>query len=112
MVILGGKHTTLRSDEPFRNIITGQLFSDTIYNDLIGAYEKGKELYLVFTDERLKPESKNINSCQIEKSKSTNKAVKIKYKDQVTTLERGKHFHIEDCDDSGHQICGHEGNNW
>ena len=45
-------------DEVFRNIITGQIFSDEIYYDLIGAYDKGQELRKVFADERLKPDSK------------------------------------------------------
>ena len=85
------------SDEPFRNIITGQLFSDTIYNDLIGAYEKGKELYLVFAEERLKPESKisilaKLKKANLKTCKSANKAVKIKYKDQVATLKEENIF--------------------
>ena len=40
----------------FRNIITGQVFSAEIYNDLIGAYKKGQELNKIFVEERLKTE--------------------------------------------------------
>ena len=81
------------TEESFRNIITGQFFSDAIYEDLIGAYGKGQNLFQIFTDERRKPDCKvgilvKLKKANVKTCKSANKAVKLKYKDQVVTLRR------------------------
>lgn len=78
-------------------MITGQVFSDAIYHDLVGAYEKGQELRVTFYDERLKPDSKvglfaKLKRSGIKTCKSDNKAVNIKYKDKVATLKEENVF--------------------
>ena len=88
---------TLLEDTPFRNIVTGQVFSDEIYNDLIGAYEKGQELYKTFVDERLKPESTvgifaPIKKLKMKTCKQGNKAATVKYKDKLATLKEENLF--------------------
>ena len=87
----------LVDDTPFRNIVTGQIFSDDIYNDLIGSYEKGQELYKTFADERLKPESTvglfaQLKMLKIKTCKQANKAATIKYKDELVTLKEENIF--------------------
>ena len=67
-------NVTFLNHSPLFNIITGQVFSAEIYNDLIGAYKKGQELYKTFVEERLKPGSQvgilapitklKINTCK------------------------------------------------
>ena len=81
----------------FYNFVTGQVFSDTIYNDLIGAYETGKMLYRTFAEQRLKPDSKISVFAPVKRSgvktcKSANKGAPIKYKDQVATLKEENLF--------------------
>ena len=49
--------STNKEDSVFHNIMTGQVFSQAIYEDLIGAYCKGLKLVESFADERLKPDS-------------------------------------------------------
>ena len=70
------------AEESFRNIITGKLFSDAIYEDLIGAYGKGQNLYQIFADEALKPDSKvgilvKLQKAKVNTCRSVNKAVKL-----------------------------------
>ena len=84
-------------DETFKNMITGQVFSDAIYHDLVGPYKKGQELRVTFYDERLKPDSKigllaKLKRSGIKTCKSDNKAVNIKYKDKVATLKEENLF--------------------
>ena len=77
--------------------MTGQVFSDAIYGDLIGAYETGQQLYEDFVDERLKPGSKvgilaKLKKSKIKTCKSANKGDNIKYKDKVATLKEENLF--------------------
>ena len=60
----------------FKNIVTGQVFSDEIYNNLIGAYETGQHLYKTFVDERLKPDSKIGIFATLKKIKNQNMQVR------------------------------------
>ena len=84
-------------DEVFRIIITGQIFSNEICYDLIGAYDKSQELRKIFADERLKPDGKvgifvKLKKCKVKTCKSANKAANIKYKDQVAALKEENVF--------------------
>ena len=84
-------------DEPFKNIITGQIFSNDIYEDLINAYETGHNLVVSFAEERLKPDSKvgiltKLKKANIKTCKSGNKVANIKYKDKVATLKEENVF--------------------
>ena len=65
-------------DAQFKNIVTGQVFSDEIYNDLIGAYETGQHLYKTFVDERLKPDSKIGIFATLKYQKSKYASLEIK----------------------------------
>ena len=65
------------------NIMTGQIFSDVIYEDLIGSYDTGNRLYQNFVEERLKPEIKigifvPLKKAMIQTCISGNKGVNIK----------------------------------
>ena len=84
-------------DEQFKNIVTGQVFSDAIYGDLIGAYGTAQQLYKDVVDERLKPGSKvgilaKLKKSKIKTCKSANKGDNIKYKDKVATLKEENLF--------------------
>ena len=72
--------------------MTGQLFPDVIYEDMIKSYATGQCLYKTFIEERLRPDS-NINifaplkKAKIKTCKSANNGVEIKYKDKVSVLK-------------------------
>ena len=73
------------------------MFLDAIYNDLIGAYDKGQEIREIFAVERLKPDSKigifaPLKKSNIKTCKSGNKAANMRYKDKVATLKEENLF--------------------
>ena len=81
----------------FCNMISSQLFSDTIYNNLVTAYDFGKMLYQSFFDERLKPDSKvgifsPLKRAILKLCKSANKGININYKDKVAILKEENTF--------------------
>lgn len=81
----------------FYNVVTGQVFSDAIYQDLIAAYNTGQQLYKEFVEERLKPESKvglfaRLKKSKLKTCKEGNKGASIKYKDKVATLKEENLF--------------------
>ncbi len=64
---------------------------------MIGAYDKGKELYKTFVEQRLKPDSKTgvfapLKRSGVKTCKSANKGAAIKYKDKVATLKEENIF--------------------
>ena len=66
--------------------MTGQIFSDEIYYDLISAYDTGKIIYETFVMVRLSPESRTNIIAKLKKAKlkickTANKGVEIKCKD-------------------------------
>ena len=89
--------STNEKDAVFYNIMTGQVFSQAIYEDLIGAYGKRIELVRSFADERLKPESvvgifAPLKKSKLKNCKSANKGAVVKYKDKVATLKEENLF--------------------
>ena len=81
----------------FCNMISSQLFSDTIYNNLVTAYDFGKMLYQSFVDERLKQDSKvgifsPFKKAMLKLCKSANKGININYKDKVAILKEENTF--------------------
>ena len=44
-------------ESSFYSIVMGQVFSDAINENMIGAYNTGQKLYQEFVEERLKPDS-------------------------------------------------------
>ena len=53
---------TDREDANLYNILTGRLFKDNVKTDVLSIHFKGKQLYKVFIDERLRRES-TISIC-------------------------------------------------
>ena len=84
-------------DVQFCNMMTGQMFSDEIYQDLINAYDTGKNLYETFVTERLSPESTinifaKLKKANVKTCKSANKGVEMKYKDKIAILKEENIF--------------------
>ena len=89
--------STNEKDTAFYNIMTGQIFSQAIYDDLIGAYNKGVKLVKMFAAERLKPNSKvgifaPLKKAKVKNCKSANKGAEVKYKDKFATLKEENLF--------------------
>ena len=53
---------TDREDANLYNILTGRIFKDNVKRDVLSIHFKGKQLYKVFIDERLRRES-TISIC-------------------------------------------------
>ena len=75
-------------ESSFYSIVMGQVFSDAINENMIGAYNTGQKLYQEFVEERLKPDSEIGIFAQLKKEmiktcKSSNKNVKIKCKEKL-----------------------------
>ena len=86
---LSGKHHQLSN--AYINIITGQIYSEKITNDLLSFEETGNRVYKEFVDERLKPEStKSINEpikkIMLQTCKSAIKAKIVKVNDKTKEL--------------------------
>lgn len=84
-------------DGEFYNLVTGQVFSNKIYTDLIGAYGTGLSMVESFANERLKPESKvsifaPLSKAKLKNCKTANKTMTVKYKDKVATLKEENLF--------------------
>ena len=80
-------------ESPLCNIVTGRVFYDAIYENLISAYSSGQRFYQDFVEERLKPDCKigifgKLKKTIIKTCKSSNKGVKTKLKDNVATLNK------------------------
>ena len=76
---------------PFTNIITGQIYSEKITEDLLSFEETGNKVYKQFVDERLKPESTKsihepIKKIMLQTCKSAIKGKKIKVNDKTKEL--------------------------
>ena len=84
--------STNEKDGVFFNFITGQVFSNSIYNDLIGVYGIGQKFVESFAEERLKSESKvsifaPLTKAKLKNCKTANKGMEIKVKEKVETLK-------------------------
>ena len=76
---------------PFTNIITGQIYSEKITEDLLSFEGTGNRVYKEFVDKRLKPESTKsihepIKKIMLQTCKSAIKAKKMKVNDKTKEL--------------------------
>ena len=77
---------------PFTNIITGQIYSEKITEDLLSFEETGNRVYKEFVDERLKP-SRFIQTCKISNKGKENesKMIRPKNSEETATCLLGVH---------------------
>ena len=80
------------NEGPIRNMITGQLFSDDICDDILKVETIGKKMYKDFIGERMKPDSTinifdPLKKASIKTFKSANKSKSIKVNSKIVDLK-------------------------
>ena len=78
----------------FGTFVTGQMFTDEIYTDMMNSEKTGKAEYENFVVDRLQPESKTgifspLTKTKVKTCKTANKSQKMNVNDKVVELKYG-----------------------